>query len=106
MENQLYKGVKIRLYPTQAQEQLILQSLGNARFVWNQLLGMLIERYKNNSKAKFPSTYGLQSLLKWMKVEHPFLKESDSRNLQIVCKNLIQAYNMFFKGQRGHPKFK
>lgn len=103
---QQYKGVKIRLYPTVEQEQLILQSIGNARFVWNQMLWMLKERYKNNSELKFPSAYDLSNLVKVMKLEYPFLTESDSRSLQIVCQNLAQSYKMFFNKQRGFPRFK
>ena len=47
------KAFKLRLYPNKTQRNQIHVNFGCARFVWNQMLNMHIERYKNNKKAIF-----------------------------------------------------
>lgn len=101
----LYKSTKIRIYPNKAQKQFIEETLGHKRFVWNQLLSMSIERYKNNPDLPRLNTFAYNNLLPTLKMEYPFLKDVDSRALQLVSRDLNQAYLNFFKG-RGFPKFK
>ena len=50
----MINGKKLRLYPNKTQEQVIWQMFGNSRFVWNQLVAMLQERYKNNPSLRVP----------------------------------------------------
>ncbi|WP_290068563.1 helix-turn-helix domain-containing protein, partial [Lactobacillus intestinalis] len=40
-------GIKLRLYPNQTQVNQLWQMFGNDRFVWNRMLDMMNERYKN-----------------------------------------------------------
>ncbi|PXZ22084.1 helix-turn-helix domain-containing protein, partial [Lactobacillus helveticus] len=42
------KGIKLRLYPNKIQQNQLEQMFGNDRFVWNQMLAMMNERYQNN----------------------------------------------------------
>lgn len=102
----IIKGIKLRLYPNKAQQDQLLQMFGNDRFVWNQMLAMAKERYKNNPSSYFVSEYDMDYLLKPLKQEYPFLKLSNSHSLQIVNKNLDKAFKMFFKHQGGYPRFK
>ena len=102
----MLKGVKLRLYPNKAQRDQLTQMFGNARFIWNIMLNMANERYKNNPSSKFVNEYGMNYLVKQLKVEYPFLKESDSSSLQITNHNLGQAFKMLFKHQGGYPRFK
>lgn len=95
----IIKGIKLRLYPNKAQQDQLLQMFGNDRFVWNQMLSMAKERYKNNPNSSFVSEYDMDYLLKPLKQEYPFLKLSNSHSLQIVNKNLDQAFKMLFKHQ-------
>ncbi|MFC6254680.1 helix-turn-helix domain-containing protein, partial [Secundilactobacillus hailunensis] len=46
------KGIKLRLYPNQEQQLKIKLNFGYNRFVWNQMLAMMVERYQNNPEAK------------------------------------------------------
>ncbi|WP_201725704.1 helix-turn-helix domain-containing protein, partial [Lactobacillus helveticus] len=39
------KGIKLRLYPNRTQQNQLEQMFGNDRFVWNQMLAMMNERY-------------------------------------------------------------
>jgi putative transposase len=100
------KGIKLRIYPNQLQQLQIRQSFGCNRFVWNQMLNMLMERYKNNPTLPLPSVYGLNYLLPQLKREYPFLKAAESTSLQVTNHDLIEAYQKFFKQHQGFPKFK
>ena len=100
------KGIKFRLYPTQAQQDQLLQMFGNDRFVWNQMLAMAKDRYGSNPSSRFIREYEMDVLLKTLKQEYPFLKESDSTSLQVVNHNLDQAFQKLFKHQSGYPHFK
>ena len=102
----MLKGIKVRIYPKQAQVEHIEQNIGNARFVWNQLLNMWNTRYQNNPGLPTISKYDLQKFLPLMKKEHAFLKVSESSSLQTVSENLHVAFVAFFKQTRKHPKFK
>lgn len=79
---------------------------GNDRFVWNKMLAMATTRYQNNPKSKFITEYGMDALLKPLKIEYPFLKQSDSTSLQIVNHNLDYTFKQLFKHCSGYPKFK
>ena len=102
----MLKGVKLRLYPNAKQRDQLTQMFGNARFIWNIMLNMANERYKNNPSSKFVNEYGMNYLVKQLKVEYPFLKESDSSSLQVSNHYLGQAFKMLFKHQGGYPRFK
>jgi len=103
---EIIHGIKGQLYPNDQQIQIVHQSFGNVRYVWNELLGMLIERYENNPGLPLLKRYDLQRLLPALKKEHPFLKVTDSTAFQQVVKNLSDAYQIFFDGKRGYPNFK
>jgi len=100
------KGIKLRLYPNQIQQGQLYQMFGNDRFVWNKMLAMATARYQNNPKSKIITEYGMDALLKPLKMEYPFLKQSDSTSLQVVNHNLDQAFKRLFKHCSGYPKFK
>ena len=102
----MIKGIKLRLYPNKAQQNQLLQMFGNDRFVWNKMLAMAKARYNNNPSSKFVSEYGMNYLLPRLKQEYLFLKESDSKSLQVSNHNLAQAFKMLFKHQGGYPRFK
>ena len=63
-------GIKLRLYPNQNQKDKLVQMFGNDRFVWNQMLAMMNERYKNNHHLPFLSNYKLDRLLSSLKDEY------------------------------------
>ena len=102
----LIKGVKLRLYPNKQQQAQLWQMFGNDRFVWNQMLDMAKKRYQNNPSSHFIGEYGMNYLLKPLKQEHPYLKDSDAHSLQVVNHNLAQAFKMLFKHHGGYPHFK
>ncbi|ANZ60389.1 RNA-guided endonuclease TnpB family protein [Secundilactobacillus paracollinoides] len=100
------KGFKLRLYPNEAQQLAINQNFGFNRFIWNQMLGMLIKRYENSPETKLLSAFDLNNLLPTLKQEYPWLKQAESTSLQCTNADLIGAYKKFFKGHAGFPRFK
>ena len=100
------KGIKLRLYPNKSQQNQLLQMFGNDRFVWNQMLGMAKQRYQNNPSSQFVNEYGMNYLLKQLKQEYPYLRESDSTSFLVVNHNLAQSFKMLFKHKGGYPRFK
>ena len=100
------KGIKVRIYPNQEQRLKIKLNFGYNRFVWNQMLNMMIERYDNNPKAPFLNAFALNNLLPALKTEYPWLREAESTSLQGTNHDLVEAYKKFFKEHKGFPKFK
>ena len=104
--SKIIKGIKLRLYPNEHQQAQLWQMFGNDRFVWNQMLAMARSRYQNNPSSHFVNGYQMDALLKTLKQEYPFLKESDSTSLQVVNHNLDQAFKRLFQHKGGQPRFK
>ena len=102
------KAFKLRLYPNKIQRNQIHVNFGCVRFVWNQMLNMQIERYKNNKQARFQNAFAMNNMLKAMKLEYPWLKQADSISLQNTNRDLDDAFQRFFnpKLKNGFPKFK
>ncbi|EHO52614.1 RNA-guided endonuclease TnpB family protein, partial [Lentilactobacillus kisonensis] len=99
-------GVKLRIYPNQVQQLKIKLNFGYNRFVWNQMLNMLIKRHENNPQAPLPNAFALNNLLPALKTEYPWLKAAESTSLQATNHDLITAYQRFFQSRHGFPKFK
>jgi len=100
------KGIKLRIYPNLEQQGKIITNFGYNRFVWNNMLNMMIERYKNNPEAKFLNAFALNNLLPALKLEYSWLKYAESTSLQATNHDLVEAYKKFFKNHKGFPKFK
>lgn len=100
------KGIKIRIYPNTDQQLKIKLNFSYNRFVWNQMLAMMMQRYENNPAAPLLSAYTLDKLLPCLKQEYPWLKVAESTSLQATNHNLVEAYQKFFREHHGFPKFK
>ncbi len=100
------QAVKVRLYPTDQQKQILAQHFGCARWWWNYGLNQCIETYKATGKGLSQS--GLNSMLPALKKdkETEWLKDCYSQVLQSVSLNLSRAYQNFFEGRAKYPRFK
>ena len=98
-----YQAYKVRIYPTTVQTGMIMQFIGNSRFVYNQMLGMQSERYKNG--GKYVNTFGMNNLLPLLKKQYTFLKLSPSHTLQQACTDLNTAFQNFFSKRAKYPRF-
>ena len=72
-----YKGYKFRIYPTDQQKQILAQSFGCSRKVFNLTL----------DQRKTKKAQNLQSLIE----EYPYLKEVDITSLEYAQANLYRA---------------
>lgn len=94
----------MRAYPTDVQKKDLAQSFGNARFVYNHALYQRSRIYKLTGQSV--STFDLIQCLPDWKELFPFLAKSPAVTLQQSIRDLGDAYERFFKGQNGFPKFK
>ena len=101
-----FKGYKIRLYPTKEQEQIFLKHIGCCRFIWNHMLDVQIDNYKNC--GKFIGAFLMSNMITRIKRdgEHDWLYEVSSASLQNECRDLEFALKMMRKAKNGFPKFK
>ena len=98
------KSYKIRIYPTQEQMNIINQTIGCARFVYNYFLDLRMREYEYyNQSSNFAKDC---SDLTDVKNENIWLKDVDKFALQNSLRNLDKSYKMFFKSKFGFPKFK
>lgn len=100
------KGLKLRIYPKRCQIESIEYNFGATRFVWNNMLEMMIKRYDNNPDASFLNAFDLNNILTQFKKENPWLKRAESTCLQVTNHDLIESYKRFFEHIHRFPKFK
>ena len=96
---------KIRLYPSELQEQKLWQSVGTARFIYNWTLARQEENYKNG--GKFLSDGVLRKELTVLKKsELNWLSEVSNNVAKQAVKDACNAYKRFFTGLADKPRFK
>lgn len=101
----MLKAYKYRLYPNEGQEIQLAKTFGSCRFVYNKLLDMKINLYKNQGKSL--SKIDCNNICnRELKSEFIWLKEIDKFALTNAIYNLDNAYQKFFKEKTGFPKFK
>lgn len=99
------KGVKFRIYPNKEQENLILQTLGCCRLIYNKGLDLRDKAYKSGEKSNYTQTSAMLTNLK-SDDNFSFLKLVDSIALQQSLRDLDRAYQNFFKKRTKFPQFK
>ena len=105
------QAIKIRIYPTKLQREMLNKTFGCCRLLWNQMLAERNEVYqqlKDNPEALTKYKYITE---KEYKTEFEFMKEVDSKALQSTTRHLLEAFTNFFKGLKqtrkvGYPRFK
>lgn len=102
----MIKAIKVRLYPTRIQEELMFKSAGIARFSYNWGLAFLNKYYEENKK-----TLSIGELRKeFTKIrndeEFSWLKEVSSEIPQQALKDLGESFKKFFRKESSFPKFK
>jgi len=100
----IQRGYKYKILPTKEQEESLFQCGGNTRFLWNYVLKINQDYYKETGKFKF--YHELAVSLPKLKEEYPFLKESFSQSLQMVLRHFDKALKDSFKKEKGFPSFK
>ena len=99
-------SLKIKLHPTKEQEQLMWQSAGVSRYIYNWGLALKKQKYEEENinlniadlrkeLTKFKKTSGLD-----------WLNTPSADGGREALRDLGDAYKKFFKKQGGYPKFK
>ena len=103
----MLRAVKIRLYPNKTQEQTLNRVLGCYRFVYNHMLALKQKEYNENKKS-----LGLTDLSKYFHGtllkdrQYAWLKEQNTKVMKQAIRQMLSAYDKFFKQHNGFPNFK
>lgn len=95
------KAYVYAIYPNKEQAELCQKTFGCCRFVYNQMLSVQQERYKNGEKhlSKLAeNNYCTQ----YLKKDFLFLKEVDKFALTNAIFHLADGFDRFFKKQGGY----
>ena len=103
----MLRAIKVRLYPNKTQEQTLQKVLGSYRFVYNHMLARKQETYnsdKTNLGLNELSKYFHHELLK--DEQYQWLTEQNTKVVRQAIRQMLTAYDKFFKEHKGFPKFK
>ena len=102
----MLKSIKIRIYPDINQKQFISKQLGCCRFIYNKLLDYRTTSFKDKNISISSSQLGKYLTKKKKQKDYIFLTEVYDRCLRQTLIDLLNAYDKFFKLNKGYPKFK
>lgn len=108
----MYLTKKIRLLPTQEQEQLFWKSAGVARWSYNFFLNYNQEKYnewlEDNTKEKFVGECDVRKYINntLKTTTHTWLKDVGSNVMKRAVKDASNALMRFFKKTSNYPKYK
>ena len=103
----MLRGIKVRLYPNKEQQTRLNQVLGCYRFVYNKTLELKKTAYdedKTNLKLTGISKWFHGTLLK--DENYAWLQEQNTKVMKQSIRQMLDAYDKFFKQHNGFPKFK
>lgn len=103
----MFRSIKVKLYPNKQQEQVINKIFGCYRFVYNHMLALKQQEYDDNKiilSLKDLSKYFHNTLRKDEK--YSWLKEQNTHVMKQPIRQMLVAYDRFFKLHTGFPKFK
>lgn len=102
----MYKGYKIRLYPTKEQEELMWKHIDAQRFMWNYML-----EYHEKVYSEIQTVlHKFDMIKKISEIKHTdgyeWLLGISSYTLRQACRDLDIAYTRFFQKVSRHPDYK
>ena len=101
----MFLAKKIRLKPSEEQENQLWKSVGTARFIYNWTLNKQEENYKNGGQFISDGTLR-KELTQLKKRELSWLNDVSNNVAKQAVKDACDAYKRFFKGLVDKPKFK
>ena len=115
-----HRSVRMRLLPeSKSLAYKLAGTAGSCRFVWNYFLALKKQQYRNyrcwqdykiGPEHTKPSltffSLGKEFTVMRNSQDYDWLQEYSMAEVRHSLKYLADAYQSFFKGQRGYPKFK
>ena len=98
------KAYKTEIYPTKKQIELIHQTCGNVRYIYNQYIAFNFERLKKNEPIV--SGYDYSKMINHDPTIPRWLKTISSKALKQAIMNANGTFWAYLKGGKGKPKFK
>lgn len=99
------KGVRFRAYPNKEQKNLINQTLGCCRLIYNKGLAMRKDGFATGQKVGYVQTSAMLTDLK-RQADFVFLRDVDSVALQQSLRDLDRSFKNFFEKRAGYPQFR
>jgi putative transposase len=96
-------GYRYRLYPTPDQVAALGRWAGCARAIWNAALEQRETAYRMGQDVSWAAQ---DAELSELKRAVSWLREPHSDVLQQALRDLDRAFQRFFRGEAGHPRFK
>lgn len=101
----MLKGVKFKIYPNKKQRNLINQTFGCCRLIYNIGLDMRNKAFENGEKIGYTQTSAMLTELK-RSDEFSFLRDVEAVALQQSLRDLDRGFVNFFQKRARHPRFK
>lgn len=102
----MIKAIKVKLYPTKQQEELMFKSANIARFSYNWGLAFLNKYYEEHNKSLSIGELRKEFTKLRNDSEYSWLKEVSSEIPQQALKDLGESFKKFFNKQSSYPRFK
>lgn len=96
---------RFRLYPTSEQEQILAQTFGACRYVYNWALRLRTDSYRDGITINYNASSAALTKLK-KQSDHVWLNEISCVPTQQTLRHLQTAYKNFFEKRSGYPTFK
>lgn len=102
----MIRTLKIRLLPTEEQEQMFWNHIGAARFIYNHMLAEQKRRY--NLGEKHMSAFDMNKAITALKQREgmEWMREICAHTLYRASADLAAAFTNFFAGRARYPRFK
>lgn len=102
----MMKTIKVMLLPNNKQRTKLFECAGTARFAYNWALGY--EKQNHEAGNPFLSHYELRRIFTELKSqsEYSWLNDYSNNITKQAVKDACRAYQNFFRGVAGFPKFK
>ncbi len=102
----MFKAVKVRLYPTPAQQHALACQFGAVRWVYNHALEWRCTAWRERQE-NVTLRMTLDQLVELKRQpETVWLRDADSQALQQAMRHLDDAFTRFFRKQSRYPRFK
>ncbi len=100
------RALKYRFYPTDEQKNILAQTFGCARYIYNWALRLRTDAYYQEKKRPYYSDTSAQLTLLKQDAEHRWLNEVSCVPTQQALRHLDKAFRNFFDGKTKYPTFK